>query len=237
MKKIHRLSSVGSTNNLARTLIASGVQPGEVVISDIQTAGRGRGENVWVSPPGGLWFSIIFFPSNLAPERLPLFSLAVGLVIAKEIERETGLCCAIKWPNDLYLKEKKVCGILIESKIRLKSVEWLIVGVGLNLNVDKGLLPEGAGSIKEELKAEIEKERIFLALLSEIEKTCIGFQEESLQFLIEIKKRCLSLGRSVRFNLDNKTFVGEAVDIDTNGRLVVEVEGKRYHLLSDTELL
>ncbi|MFH0773928.1 MAG: biotin--[acetyl-CoA-carboxylase] ligase [bacterium] len=237
MRKIHRLSQVGSTNDLARTLIASGCQNGEVIISDLQTAGRGRGVKEWVSPPGGLWFSIILFPTNLNPDKLSLFSLIIGLVISKVIESQTGLYCAIKWPNDLYLKEKKICGILIESNIRLKSVEWLIIGVGLNLNVDKNLLPEGAGSIKEELKEEVEKEKVFSALLSEIEKAWIGFQEDSLQFLPEIKKRCLSLGRKAKFKVDEQRLIGEATDIDEKGRLVVEAEGKMYHLLSDVELL
>ncbi|MEK9149743.1 MAG: biotin--[acetyl-CoA-carboxylase] ligase [Candidatus Desantisbacteria bacterium] len=237
MRKIHRLSSVGSTNDLARTLIASGCQNGEVIISDIQTHGRGRDVKKWISPPGGLWFSIILFPTNFNPDKLALFSLIVGLVMSKTIENQTGLYCAIRWPNDLYLKEKKVSGVLIESKLRLNSVEWLIIGVGLNLNVDKNLLPEGAGSIKEELKAEIEREKIFSALLSDIEKAYIDFQEDSLKFLPEIRERCLSLGRRVRFNLDDRTLIGEAVNIDEKGRLVVEAEGKTYLLLSDVELL
>ncbi|MDI6751632.1 MAG: biotin--[acetyl-CoA-carboxylase] ligase [bacterium] len=236
-KKIHRLSSVGSTNDLARTLIASGCQNGEVIISDIQTAGRGRGAKEWVSPSGGLWFSIILFPSNLNADKLQFLSLIVGLVMSKVIEEKTGLCCAIRWPNDLYLKEKKVSGVLIESKLRLNSVEWLIIGIGLNLNVDKNLLPEGAGSIKEELKTEIEKESIFSALLQEMEKAYIDFQENSLKFLPEIRERCLSLGRSVRFEINSQRLIGEAIDIDEKGRLVVEAQGKTYHLLWDAELL
>jgi BirA family biotin operon repressor/biotin-[acetyl-CoA-carboxylase] ligase len=237
MNTIHRLTEVGSTNDLARTLIASGCRSGEVIIADIQTHGRGRMMKEWVSPPGGLWFSIIFFPANFLSDKLPLFSLVVGLSISKVIENETSLYCYIKWPNDLYLKGKKVSGILIESKIRLKAVEWLIIGVGLNLNVDKNLLPEEATSIRDELEEEVEKEKIFLELLSEIEKAYIDFQESGFQFLPQIKERCLSLGKRVAFEMDNKRLVGKAIDIDEKGRLVVVVEGKVYHLSGDAELL
>lgn len=236
-RKIHRLSVVGSTNDLARTLIASGCQNGEVIIADIQTQGRGRGRKEWVSPPGGLWFSIILFPSNLDGDKLSFFSLPVGLAVAWGVERELEVYHAIKWPNDLYVEEKKVAGILIESKLRLNSVEWLIVGIGLNLNVDKDLLPDGATSIKEILKREIEKERVFSLILEEIEKMWFGFQEDSSQFLPEIKRRCLNLGRRARFEVERQKLVGKVIDIDEKGRLVVEANGRRYSLLKDVELL
>ncbi len=191
-RKIHRFDIIGSTNDLARSLIATGCENGEVVIANTQISGRGRRGQEWVSPSGGLWFSIILFPYNLVVSRLPLFSLAIALAVSKGIEEKIGLVTLIKFPNDLYLNGKKLCGILIESSSSLSYVNWLIVGVGINVNIDIENLPDLATSIKNELKKEIDKEELFFSVLKEVENVYLATGSLD-DFLLEIKERGINI--------------------------------------------
>jgi BirA family biotin operon repressor/biotin-[acetyl-CoA-carboxylase] ligase len=230
-KRVHFLESVGSTNHLARTLIASSAEDGEVVIADTQTAGYGRCKRCWVSPKGGLWFSVILFPYNLYSHQLGLLSLGIGLGVIRGLKRETDLPFLLKWPNDIYLNNKKLGGVLIESASTLGRCNWIIVGIGLNINIDKDQLPEGATSIKEESR-EVEKDKVFCAVLEEMEKVWFSFQKEPEELFSKIKEFCLTLGKRVRFPGGE----GLAVDIDREGRLVVETEDGMVALTEEVEV-
>ncbi|MEW6481685.1 MAG: biotin--[acetyl-CoA-carboxylase] ligase [bacterium] len=224
-RSIHRFETIGSTQDLARSLILSGANDGEVVISEIQSSGRGRRGDEWVSPKGGLWFSIILFPYNLNVDSLPLFSLGISFAISEAIKQETGLFCFTKWPNDLYVKEKKIGGILIESDISLNRVNWLIVGIGINVNIDKGLLPENATSIKEELKKGVSLEALFFSILNGIDEIYTNI-DGILDLLPMIKERCITIGKEVQF----ENISGRAIDIDLQGRLIIKTkEGKTVY--------
>ncbi|MEW6103408.1 MAG: biotin--[acetyl-CoA-carboxylase] ligase [bacterium] len=224
-KNIHRFDTIGSTQDLARSLILSGANDGEVVISEIQSSGRGRRGDKWISPKGGLWFSIILFPYNLNVDSLSLFSLGISFAISEAIKQETGLFCFTKWPNDLYINEKKIGGILIETDVSLNRVNWLIIGVGINVNIDKGLLPENATSIKEELKKEVSLEDLFLSILNGIDEIYQNIDGISEQIPI-IKERCITIGKEVQF----ENISGRAIDIDSQGLLVVETENGLFKI-------
>jgi BirA family biotin operon repressor/biotin-[acetyl-CoA-carboxylase] ligase len=133
---IVRIGETESTNDIARALAACGVPEGAVVVADRQTKGRGRLGRSWVSPPGGLWCSLLLRPAGSAPAGL--LSLAVGVAAAEAIEAATGVVVDLKWPNDLVIRRQKVGGILIEGGAAL------IVGVGINVNVPAGELPQDA---------------------------------------------------------------------------------------------
>ncbi|MEW6007221.1 MAG: biotin--[acetyl-CoA-carboxylase] ligase [bacterium] len=233
-RSIHRFDTIGSTQDLARSLVLSGANDGEVIISSIQSRGKGRRGDAWVSPKGGLWFSIILFPYNLSCDKIFLFSLAIGFGIAKAIEKETGLFVLTKWPNDLYVKEKKIGGILIESDISLNRVNWLIVGIGINVNIDKNLLPENATSIREELKRDsrfvvrdmdISLDALFFSILNGINDIYLNI-DGILDLLPMIKERCITIGKEVQF----ENISGRAIDIDLQGRLIIKTkEGKTVH--------
>ena len=127
-----------STNRIARELIAEGCHSGTVVRAGKQSSGRGQYGRVFSSPPGGLYFSLIL-QADLQPEILPLVTLATGLACREVILAETCLAAKIKWPNDLYLADRKVAGILCESVPDLQHSSfppstWAIIGVGLNVN-------------------------------------------------------------------------------------------------------
>ncbi|HAW50230.1 TPA: biotin--[acetyl-CoA-carboxylase] ligase [bacterium] len=195
LNKIHHFDIIGSTNDVARSLIAVGCNSGEVVISDVQTDGRGRKGDRWESPFGGLWFSVILFPYNLLVSKMSIFSIANALAISKGIEEKTGLIPLIKFPNDLYINDKKLCGILIESSSSLSYINWVIVGVGINVNVDIKDLPNCATSIKNELKKEVDKEGIFFSVLGQMEMLYLTLDKLD-SFIPEIKERAIEISEN-----------------------------------------
>lgn len=224
-RRIHRFESLGSTNDLARSLILTGAEDGETIIADTQSQGRGRRGQEWVSCKGGLWFSIILIPYNLLVDEASLFSLAIASGIISVIEKETNLICLIKWPNDIYLNNKKLGGVLIETDVSLNRVNWLIVGIGINVNIDKKEIPETATSIKEELKRDISIDSLFSSILNEINEIYLKIDEGS-KLLPKIKERCLTIGKEGEF----ENVKGRAIDIDKMGRLIIKTEDGRVTL-------
>jgi len=124
--------TIPSTNMLARQLAQKGVKEGTVIIAEMQTAGKGRKDRKWLSPPGGLWFSVILYPS-LPPEKGGLMTMTASIAVVDGIKESTGLKASIKWPNDVLVGEKKVCGILTEIEAKMNEIDFAIVGIGINV--------------------------------------------------------------------------------------------------------
>ncbi len=140
--QVLHLERADSTQTLARALADGGAPAGTLVRADRQAAGRGRLARRWQSPAGGLYFSLILRPA-FAPKRLADFSLRAGAELARSLERLTGTSLAVKPPNDVYSagpgKPRKLCGILAEAAGTTSTLEWLVVGVGVNVNARPGL--------------------------------------------------------------------------------------------------
>jgi BirA family biotin operon repressor/biotin-[acetyl-CoA-carboxylase] ligase len=139
-REVHYFDKISSTNYFAKQLANKGAQDGTMVVADVQTKGRGRKDRAWSSPFGGLWFSVILYP-RIPPERGMLVTMTVSVAVAQAIEEITGLRPVIKWPNDLLLKGKKVCGILTELDAEMDKINYMVVGIGINVNneMDKEL--------------------------------------------------------------------------------------------------
>jgi len=132
----HVFGSVGSTNDVARDLAGLGAPEGTLVITDVQTAGRGRLDRSWIAPPGSsLLFSLLFRPAT-RPELAMGLTMVAGLACAEAVEARTGLRPGLKWPNDLMLQDRKLAGILTEAETVGDRISSVVVGVGLNVNVD-----------------------------------------------------------------------------------------------------
>lgn len=137
------LDVVGSTMDVAHTLAAQGCAAGTVVLAEEQVAGRGRAGRQWVSPRGaGIWLTIVERPRS--PSGVDVLSLRAGLAVALSLEEVTGTLVQLKWPNDIYSGGRKLGGILIESRWRAERLDWVAIGVGLNLRVPSEL-PNAAG--------------------------------------------------------------------------------------------
>ncbi|MGE5591638.1 MAG: biotin--[acetyl-CoA-carboxylase] ligase, partial [Bacillota bacterium] len=135
--------SLASTNERARALAARGLPEGLTVIAWEQTAGRGRLGRAWTSPPGGLWMSVLLRPP-VAPAEIAGVTLTAAVAVAEAIELTAGVRVGIKWPNDLLVDGRKVCGILTELAAEADRVNHVVVGIGINANLDREALPEAA---------------------------------------------------------------------------------------------
>ncbi len=222
-KKIYVYDLVTSTNDLAHFLAQKGEPEGTVVFAKGQTEGRGRLGNTWVSPYGkGLYFSFILRPrfNGVMASRV---TLTVALAVARALEEIHIERVTIKWPNDILVGDKKVCGILTEMHLEADIVGYLVTGIGLNVNTTFSELPEGAVSLKEASK------RLFdIADLSHIIITHIDCyyallcQDKFSEILTGIKERSgLILGGRVRIECQEKIVEGYAVDFDENGALII----------------
>jgi len=224
--------SIPSTNARARGLAReggtdSGGETGEgatelVVLADEQTGGRGRLDREWVSPPGGIWMSLLVRP-DLPPARAPLLTLAAAVATARAtegtgLEREIG----VKWPNDVLAvdesgAERKLAGVLTEMEGETDEVSWVVVGVGLNANVDAGELPEGATSLQE-MGEGVDRGRLVAAAIEAFD----DLREAPEEILTAWRDRSLTLGRQVRVKTGTEAVVGEAVRIEPPGALLVD---------------
>ena len=161
-----------STNDLAKELAKQGASSGTTVIAEEQTAGRGRMARTWYAPAGSsLLFSVILRP-HLEPSRLPQLLMASALATAAAIERSIGLPVGLKWPNDVILRGKKAGGILIEAALSGEKLDYAVIGIGLNVNLDVSQIPQIAAtatSISMELGSPVSRLQLLVGLLQLLE--------------------------------------------------------------------
>lgn len=224
--RIEHFSEVDSTNEVAKQLALEGAPEGSVIISEIQRKGRGRKEREWFSPKGGVWMSIILRP-EISPSQAAPLTLIAGLAVAKTLSRLYNLKCKLKWPNDVLINEKKVCGVLTEISAEAGGINYVIVGIGLNANIDIDSFPGefrgAATSIKNALNKEILRDELVKRLLKELEKLYKIFQKQGFSKLKEEwKKSASTIGKKVRIIAERRTIEGIARDVGESGELFVE---------------
>jgi BirA family biotin operon repressor/biotin-[acetyl-CoA-carboxylase] ligase len=169
-KNIYYFKSLKSTNLYAKDLIQNNVDNGTIVVSDIQTKGRGRKNRYWFSPEGGLWFSVILYP-NIPIEYAMLITMTSSVSIAKAINELTGLSPIIKWPNDLMINGRKIGGILTELDAEMDRINHCIVGIGINVNnkIEKELHKK-ADSIYNIYKTKISRVELLRLIIKYFDK-------------------------------------------------------------------
>lgn len=227
-KEIHHFVDVTSTNDVAKELAARGAKEGTLVIAETQTCGRGRFGRGWVSPKGGIWFSTILRP-KVNPEDALKLTLMAAVVVARVIRKMLELNAEIKWPNDVLIDGKKVCGILTEMCTRGKLVDFVTLGIGINANVEADSFPENLRdsitSLEKELREEVARERFLRALLEELEHYYKMFTRMEFDLILEEWKSLASfLGSYVEVVSYDEKIVGLAVDVDQSGALLVKAE-------------
>ncbi len=235
-RRLYIHERVASTNDLAKELARSEEEEGSVVIAEEQTHGRGRVGRVWLSPRGGLWFSLILRP-NIAPEEAPKITLIFGAGVAKTLRRLYHVDASIKWPNDVLIHDRKVCGILTEVEAELDMLNFLVVGVGINANNSTQSFPEeirsGATSLVEVLGKNVDRNRLLAELLNEFERSYEIFLKGGMRsLLIDWEDLCSTLGKRVRILTPRETIEGEAVKIDEEGALILKTDaGKQRRII------
>ncbi|WP_435075704.1 biotin--[acetyl-CoA-carboxylase] ligase [Halorubrum sp. HHNYT27] len=227
--------SLPSTNDRARELAAEGAED-VVVVADEQTGGRGRLDREWVAPSGGVWLSLLTRPT-VPPARAPLFTLAAA-VATVDACREAGVEAHIKWPNDVLVGGdegsddggdadgrggRKLAGILTEMEGEADRVSWLVVGIGINANIDRRTLPADATSLRAETGADVDRRRIAATLLERF-ATLAETADRSDRILAAWRDRASTLGRRVRVETPSGPVVGTAVDVESPGALVIDTD-------------
>jgi BirA family biotin operon repressor/biotin-[acetyl-CoA-carboxylase] ligase len=216
--------AVVSTNDRARELAAAGRED-VVVLANEQTGGKGRLDRQWASPPGGVWLTILLRPA-VPPARAPVFTLAAAVATARAA-REAGVEAVIKWPNDVLVDGRKLAGILTEVEGEADRVSWLVVGVGVNANVDPDALPAGieATSLRAEV-GDVDRRAFTQRLIEEFD----DLRHDPDAVVPAWHDLAATLGRRVRVEAPDCDVVGEAVDVEFPGTLVVETDRGRVEV-------
>lgn len=212
--------SVSSTMDVARKAAQEGASEGTLVIADEQAAGRGRQGRAWLSPPGSLSLSLVLRPQIA---HLPYLIMVASVAAVRAISRTTGLSARIKWPNDVLIGGKKVSGILIESHLRGGGVDFAILGIGINVNLDPSLFPPlayPATSLSTELGHPVSRLEILWRLLEEIERLYLGLREGQSPYQ-EWRQRLETLGRRVRVEVGETIEEGLAEEVGQDGSLLL----------------
>lgn len=237
--KIHHFTSVQSTNDYAKTLAKNGEPEGTLIIADQQTKGRGRKQRLWVSPNNGLWFSMILRPS-LPPSKAMNATMCAACALAETINNHTTLQASIKWPNDILIENKKVCGILTELAAEIDEIKYLIVGIGLNVNntLPKDL-QKSSTSLKKETKKPVETLSLLVSLLESFERFYVSLKNGNTELLRKTWRSYSStIGSQVKVNNEKEMVVGTAVDLGENGELIVKTsKGKKEIITGDISYL
>jgi BirA family biotin operon repressor/biotin-[acetyl-CoA-carboxylase] ligase len=234
---------VDSTNEWAKKLAMYGAHEGTVVIAETQTRGRGRLDREWISPKGGLWFSLILRP-KLRPAEAVKLTFAAGLAVAKVLREMFNLKVETKWPNDVLVNGRKICGILTEMNTRGETVNSVVVGIGVNANFDvEKVFPERlkrvATSLENELGRKVRLEELFKGLLEKLENLYKLFAKEGFNSILEEwKNYACFLGHQVKVTSLTEKLGGLALDVDHDGALVLRLEDEtiRHVFVGDVSL-
>ncbi len=218
-RKIVHFNSISSTIIVARQLAGQGAEEGTVVIAEMQTHGKGRLGRRFLTPPGGLWMSIILRP-QIDPMHAPNITLLAAVSVTKALRR-AGLEAAIKWPNDVLVNGKKICGILTEMSAEMDAVNFIILSIGINVNNDAPL--ETATTMRAELGREVNRVRFTQSLLETLDEDYLRFKEEGFTPVLWSWRRYSdTLGRPVEVTYQEEVVRGIAQDVDEDGSLLVK---------------
>lgn len=223
-KNLRYFREVRSTNKTAREIAADCVN-GTVVLAEVQTKGRGRLSRSWHSPSGGIWMSLVLKPEIPLAQAYRI-NMAVSVAIARAMLRLYGIRAGIKWPNDILVNDRKLCGILTEVSAETDRLEYAVVGVGINANVDvKDFAADwNATSLSIELGSQVSRTKLIQTLLAEIEKAYK--QMGSKDTYLEWREHSVTLGRRVRVTSSEGDIEGRAVHLSEDGALGIELVGK-----------
>jgi len=237
-KRIVHRETVGSTNELAKELAQKGAVDGTVVIAEEQTEGKGRMGRVWHSPAGrGLWFSVILRPP-ISPADASKLTLVTAVAAARTIREMTGIAAGIKWPNDILIDDHKVAGILTEMSAELDKVNHLIIGIGINVDLNPASIPAGiagiATSLAHEKGSPVTRIELLAGILNRFDELYTDFlQGRFTRILTAWKDLSITLNRWVTVRSLTGTEEGVAFDVDDEGALLLKKkDGSMKRVLS-----
>ena len=214
-----------STNRFAKELAVEGAPEGTLVLTEEQTGGRGRRGRSWVSPGReNLLFSVLLRP-GLPPERVFSLTMILALSALEAVKRLSGLAPAIKWPNDLYGGKRKLGGILTEFSVRDKEVEWVVLGLGLNVNGRPEELAAQATCVAEETGMRVSRNKLVVEILKDLEAAYREILADNVEpFFARWNEACFILGKEVEIEAAGERIPGKAIRIERDGALILETK-------------
>ena len=224
--KLYYYQETGSTNDEAYRLGVAGASEGTVVVADRQTKGKGRMSRIWHSPAGSNIYTSVILRPNLKPAAAPQISLVAGVAVAETLDYYCPGRVQLKWPNDVLINGKKVCGILAQMKTGAKGVDFVIVGIGINVNIRQNQFPadirEIATSLNAETGQEISREDLIISLYENFAKWYKKLLQDGFA---AVKEKWLGLapmiGQNIQVMFLDEKVSGKVLDLDEDGSLII----------------
>jgi len=226
-KRVYYFEEIDSTQNFAQQIALDEKEDGTIIIAERQTAGRGRLERKWTSPKGGIWFSVIIHP-KFDVSTSTLVPIAGAVALSKSIKLILDVDVSVKWPNDITLDGKKVAGMLVDASIQANNIDYLILGIGINFDIDSKKLGKrlskspnfyGVNSLRK--KSDITPPKLLLKeFLVQFEKSLSQLNKgEKSKIVKEWMKRTNNLNKKIRINTSEGKVSGTFQGIDIDGAL------------------
>lgn len=219
-----------STNDIIEKLARDGVREGAVVFAETQTRGRGRLGRRWMSPPGkGLWFSVLLRP-EMRPQQATQLTVAAAIALARGIQTETGIKPDIKWPNDILIQGRKVSGILTELNAELDQVRYVVLGIGVDVNVSTSEFPPELRTVATSLRIAaggrlLSRPGLAVAILRELDREYARVRSGQFAAIAdEWQARCTTIGQNVAIRVGLREIKGRAEALSPEGALLVRTE-------------
>jgi BirA family biotin operon repressor/biotin-[acetyl-CoA-carboxylase] ligase len=231
-RDIQVYTSTSSTNDIVLKLATSNVAEGSVVFAEYQTNGRGRLGRSWISPAKkGLWFSVLLRP-NLSPQLSSRIIIMASTSLVKAINQVTGIQASIKWPNDILINGKKTAGILTEIGTELDKINYIVLGIGINVNLSKGDLPQTlsktATSLMIESGSKVHRPTLAAAVINQLDSDYKTLSKGNFTIIAEEWERfCETIGKNVTIHVGDRIIKGRAEAVDTDGSLMVRTQHGR----------
>jgi BirA family biotin operon repressor/biotin-[acetyl-CoA-carboxylase] ligase len=235
--KIYYFETIDSTQDFALKLTSKHYENGSLIIAQKQTRGRGRLNRKWVSPKGGMWFSILLKP-NSEIMQVSLFPMMTSLALAVTIERILKLKPKLKWPNDVMLNNKKVAGILVDVSVESNQIGYIAIGVGINFKIEPKAIAKLINKKRSEITTLVNQNenadpvlflQVFLFELERLYNKLITNDIKEIKN--EWEKRSSTLGKNVTVSTSSGQIKGKAVRLDDDGALVISQKGTTQRLL------
>lgn len=238
---VHHEKMVDSTQKLASTLAIEGAEEGVVVTADVQTDGRGQKNRTWYTGEGNnIAMSIILRPT-LKPYECPQLTLLTAVAVVQAIEEVTGLQVSIKWPNDILYKGKKLVGILTEMKVSQHQLQYIILGIGINVNTPKEDFQDEINQIATSLMIEsgkqVDKMKLMQCVFDKLEYLYRQYIQENFSIIKPLwEKYAISIGKEVTATTSTEVVKGTAIGITDEGVLLIKDKMNVIHEIYSADI-
>lgn len=232
-RTVWHYDAVESTQDTGKELLESDIEEGLVIWADRQAAGRGRHGRAWASPKGGLYVSMILRPKG---SHALILQLLLGIPLVKAL-RHFGVLAGLKWPNDAMYQDRKIAGVLAEGVYR-RDVFHVVVGIGVNTNVDVEQLPPdvrtAATSLRREVSLFVSNEEFLEYFLDQADQHVSRYLSTPVEILMrDYRGQCTTIGKRVSVTTPRGKVVGRGFDITADGHLIVVDDAGSKHVIAD----